>query len=238
MLKEIEMASFLEATNLSPTAKKEEIKDLCNNALAYNLFAVCVHPYYLTLAASLLEGSNTKLVTVAGFPLGGNDLWTKVRETELAVKNGAAEVDMVINLAALKNREYDLIIREVSAAVNCGITIKVIIETGYLEEDEVNLACACILEGGAHFIKTCTGFGPRGVTLQDVLLLRSLLPPSIGIKAAGGIKTAAFAMALIDAGANRLGTSVAETIMQQLNTSHSSTKLSAHPPAGQPPHRY
>lgn len=218
MNKEINMASLIEATILSPTAKREEIKDLCNSALTYNLFAVCVHPYYLPFAASLLQGSTTKLVTVSGFPFGGNDIWTKVRETELAVKSGATEVDMVINIAALKNREKELITREVAAVVHCGATIKVIIETGYLESDEVGLACACIQEGGAHFVKTCTGFGPRGVTLQDVLLLRTLLPPFIGIKAAGGIKTAAFAMSLVDAGATRLGTSMAETIMQQLKT--------------------
>ena len=210
-----ELASYLESTLLTPVARKEAIIELCQEALAYNFVAVCIHPTYIPLAASLLQGSAIKVVTVAGFPLGANDYRVKAKEAALAVKNGAAEIDMVVNLAALKNGEKDIIIREVAAVVACGATIKVIIETGYLTREEVIMACSCIHEGGAHFVKSCTGFGPRGVTLEDILLLRSLLPPTISIKAAAGIKSSSFAAALIEAGATRLGTSAAATIVQK-----------------------
>ncbi len=210
-----ELASYLESTLLTPVARKEAIIELCQEALAYNFVAVCIHPTYIPLAASLLQGSAIKVVTVAGFPLGANDYRVKAKEAALAVKNGAAEIDMVVNLAALKNGEKDIIIREVAAVVECGATIKVIIETGYLTREEVIMACSCIQEGGAHFVKSCTGFGPRGVTLEDILLLRSLLPPTISIKAAAGIKSSSFAAALIEAGATRLGTSAAATIVQK-----------------------
>ncbi|MEW5921008.1 MAG: deoxyribose-phosphate aldolase [Bacillota bacterium] len=215
MCKNLKLASFLEATNLSPTARLAEINELCQKALDYRFAAVCIHPYYVPFAASLLQDSGIKVVTVAGFPLGCNDGLTKAREAELAVKNGAAEIDMMMNLAALKNGEKDVVIKEVAAVVSSGAIVKTIIETGYLTREEVLLACFCVQEGGAHFIKTCTGFGPRGVTLEDILMLRSHLPPAMGIKAAGGIKTAAFATALIMAGASRLGTSAAAKIMQQ-----------------------
>lgn len=210
-----ELASYLESTLLTPVARKEEIIELCHEALAYNFAAVCIHPTYIPIAASLLQGSATKVVTVAGFPLGANDHRIKAQEAALAVKNGAAEIDMVLNLAALKNGEKEIIIREVDAVVACGATIKVIIETGYLTREEVIMACSCIQAGGGHFVKSCTGFGPRGVTLEDILLLRSLLPHAMGIKAAAGIKSASFAAALIEAGATRLGTSAAAEIIRQ-----------------------
>jgi deoxyribose-phosphate aldolase len=209
------LASYLESTLLTPVARKEAIIELCHEALAYNFAAVCIHPTYIPIAASLLQGSAIKVVTVAGFPLGANDYRIKAQEAALAVKNGAAEIDMVINLAALKNGEKEIIIREVDAVVACGATTKVIIETGYLTREEVIIACFCIQEGGGHFVKSCTGFGPRGVTLEDILLLRSLLPHAMGIKAAAGIKSASFAAALIEAGATRLGTSAAAEIIRQ-----------------------
>ncbi len=209
------MASYLESTLLSPVARKEAVIELCHEAIAYNFVAVCIHPTYIPLAAPLLQGTAVKVVTVAGFPLGASDYRVKAREAALAVKNGAAEIDMVINLAALKNGDNELLIREVAAVVACGATTKVIIETGYLTREEISMACSCIQEGGAHFVKSCTGFGPRGVTLEDILLLRSLLPTAMGIKAAAGIKSASFAGELIEAGATRIGTSAAATIITQ-----------------------
>ena len=210
-----ELAAYLESTLLSPVARKEEITQLCHDAIAYNFVAVCIHPTYIPLAASLLQDSSTQIVTVVGFPLGANDYRIKKHEAKLAVNNGATEIDMVINLAALKNGKKEVITREVAAVAESGATLKVIIETGYLTREEVLVACACIQEGGGHFVKTCTGFGPRGVTIDDVLLLRAHLPVTMGIKAAAGIKTVSFALALIEAGATRIGTSAAATIVKQ-----------------------
>lgn len=209
------ISSYLESTLLSPVAKKNEITELCHKALIYRFAAVCVHPYYVSLAASVLKGSTTKVVTVAGFPLGANESSIKAREAELAVRNGAAEIDMVVNLAAVKNGEQELLTREVKSVVECGAIIKVIIETGFLSSEEIKRTCHTSVEGGAHFLKTCTGFGPRGVIVEDIVLLRSCLPPEVGIKASAGIKSFSFASELIEAGANRLGTSAAEAIVQQ-----------------------
>lgn len=209
------LASYLESTLLTPIALKGDIVKLCQDALAYNFAAVCIHPTYIPLAASLLQGSTVRVATVVGFPLGANDLRIKAQEAQLAVRNGAAEIDMVINIAALKNGDMELISREVSAVAECGALIKAIMETGYLTKDEVIQACAYIKEGGAHFVKTCTGFGPRGVLLEDILLIRAHLHPSMGIKAAAGIKSFSFARELIGAGATRIGTSAAKTIIEQ-----------------------
>ncbi len=209
------LASYLESTLLTPVALKKDIGKLCQDALVYKFAAVCIHPTYITLAASLLQGSTIHVVTVVGFPLGANDLSIKVQEALLAVKNGATEIDMVINIGALKNGDMELIRREVSAVAECGVPIKAIIETGYLTKEEIIQACSCIKEGGAHFVKTCTGFGPRGVLLEDILLIRAHLPSTMGIKAAAGIKSISFTRELIDAGATRIGTSAAETIIKQ-----------------------
>lgn len=209
------LAAYLEATNLSPVARREEIEQLCQTARAYDLIAVCVLPYYVRLAASLLQDSEIKVVTVVGFPLGGNDGLIKAREAELAVQYGAAEVDMVMNLAAFKNGDHNAVIKDIAAVVSSSAIVKLIIETGYLSEEEIVRACCCAEEGGVHYIKTCSGFGPRGVSLDDVRVIRSQLSRGRGIKAAAGIKTAAFARKLIAAGANRLGTSLAWEILKQ-----------------------
>lgn len=209
------LSSYLESTLLTPVASAGEITELCNKALLYEFKAVCVHPFYVPLAASLLSGSSVKVVTVVGFPLGANDYRIKAREAELAVKNGADEIDMVINLAAVKSGDSDIIKQEVSAVAATADTVKAIIETGYFNNEEILMASSCINEGGAQFVKTCTGFGPRGVKIDDIILLRSHLPPEVGIKAAAGIKKADFALALIDAGATRIGTSAAESIVEQ-----------------------
>ncbi len=211
----LDLAPYLETTNLSPIAKTKEIIELCEKALIYRFAAVCVHPYYVSLAVSLLKGSGIKVVTVAGFPLGCNDGKIKAREAELAREHGAAEIDMVMNLAAFKNGEKDVVIKEIAAIVKSGAIVKTIIETGYLTKEEIYQACFCVQEGGAHFVKTCTGLGPRGVTTDDILTIRSCLLPSIGIKAAGGIISAPFARELVAAGATRLGTSNAEKIVLQ-----------------------
>jgi deoxyribose-phosphate aldolase len=209
----LKIENFLESTLLNPRTQKSDIEELCLKALKYNFFGVCISPYFVAFAASILQGSNVKIISVAGFPLGFSEGIIKAREAEEAAKKGAREIDMVINLCALKDRDSGILVQEIKDVVDIGITVKVIIETGYLTEEEVALACNCLVEAGAHFVKTSTGLGPRGASLEDIYLLRSLLPPDVGIKASGGISSARFAWDLINAGASRIGTSSAEEIL-------------------------
>ncbi|MDO9535856.1 MAG: deoxyribose-phosphate aldolase [Bacillota bacterium] len=204
--------SFFESTLLNAKATKENINELCRKAIHYNFCGVCVNPYYVPLADSLLSGSGVKLVSVVGFPLGCTSKEMKRYEAEDLFKKNAQEIDMVLNIGALKDKEFSVVIQEIRDVVNVGAVVKVIIETGHLTEGEIVNACNCLLEGGAHFVKTSTGFGPRGASLKDVYLLRSILPSEVGIKASGGINSAEFAEKLIFAGASRLGTSSAEKI--------------------------
>ena len=208
--------SYLESTLLNPKALKEDINELCRKAIHYRFCGVCVNPYYVPLANSLLSGSDVKLVSVIGFPLGCTSTEIKRYEAENVFKKGAQEIDMVLNVGALRDKEFSLVIREIREIVDVGAVVKVIIETGYLTEEEIVNACKCLQEGGAHFVKTSTGFGPRGASLEDVYLLRSILPPEVSIKASGGINSKEFAEKLILAGANRLGTSSAENIYLEI----------------------
>lgn len=209
----LRLERYLESTLLRADTQKIEIENLCSTAIKYNFCGVCVNPYYIPLAFSFLGGSKIKLVTVIGFPLGANDASIKALEAEWALKNGAEEIDMVLNIGALKNRDTSLLLREIKEVAGLGATVKVIIETAYLTPEDLNIACHCAIDGGAHFVKTSTGFGPRGVSLDDIKLLRAILPQGIGLKASGGIKTATFAKDLINAGASRLGSSSAENII-------------------------
>jgi deoxyribose-phosphate aldolase len=211
-LQEKGLERYLESTLLRADADKKDIKRLCEKALHYNFLGICINPYFVPYAVSLV-GKQHKVITVAGFPLGCAPGIVKAFEAERAFENGADEVDMVINLAAVKDREKGTIIQEIKEVARTGPVVKVIIESGYLSIDEMIFACECATEGGATFIKTSTGFGPRGVLLEDIHLLRRILPPEVGIKAAGGIKTAGFAKELLSAGANRIGTSTAEQII-------------------------
>ncbi|MGI5876641.1 MAG: deoxyribose-phosphate aldolase [Dethiobacteria bacterium] len=209
----LKLEHYIESTLLRADAQKQDIENLCSAAVRYNFCGVCVNPYYIPLASLLLRGSSVKLVTVIGFPLGSNDGYIKALEAEWALKNGAEEIDMVLNIGALKNRDIHVLLKEIKDIVGLGVTVKVIIEIGYLTPEDLKTACHCAVEGGARFIKTSTGFGPRGVTLKDISSLRAILPQDMGIKASGGIKTAAFARDLINAGANRIGSSAAEEII-------------------------
>lgn len=204
--------SFLESTLLNAQAAKEDINELCRKAIHYHFCGVCVNPYYVPLVNSLLQGSDVRLISVVGFPLGSTSKEIKTYEAEDVVKKGAQEIDMVLNIGALKDKEFSVVVQEIRDVVNLGAVVKVIIETGHLTEEEIVNACNCLLDGGAHFVKTSTGFGPRGASLEDVYLLRSILPPEVGIKASGGISSAEFAGKLILAGASRLGSSSAEKI--------------------------
>jgi len=211
-----ELAKFIDHTLLKATASVAEITKLCEEAKKYQFAAVCVNPSYVRFCSDLLKGSEVKVDTVIGFPLGANTSLVKAFEAENAVKEGAKEVDMVINIGALKSGDYDLVLKDIKAVVEAAgsALIKVIIETCYLTEEEKKIASLLAKEAGAHFVKTSTGFGTGGATVEDVKFIRSVVGPGIKIKASGGIRTYDDALKMIEAGANRLGTSSGVKIME------------------------
>ena len=198
---------------MRPDANEKAIESICKQALSYNFFGVCVNPTHVALAHSILAGSQTRLVTVVGFPLGANEHKIKLFEAQKAVGKGAQEIDMVINIGALKDHKFHILENEISGIVKLGVTVKTIIETGLLSTGEMRTAVKCAVSSGAHYIKTSTGYGPRGASLEDVKFLRTIIPDTMGLKASGGIKNLTQAKALLEAGAERLGTSSAESIM-------------------------
>ncbi len=205
-----QLARYIDHTNLRPQATSKDISLLAMEAKEAGFYSVCVNPCYVQYAKELLKGSDVLVSCVVGFPLGATFPEMKVMEAEKAVKHGADELDMVINLGALKEGRYDLVSREIREVVRVarGIeNVKVIIELPLLTRREAELACKAILEGGASFVKTSTGFGVRPVTREDVLLLKEITGGLLKIKAAGGIRTYKQALELIEAGAHRLGTS-------------------------------
>lgn len=205
----MDLNRYIDYTNLKATATITDIETLCKEAIKYQLCSVCIHPYYVELAKELLSGSNVLVCTVVGFPLGANTTKTKVFEAIDAVENGADEIDMVINLGALKNKDFEYIkneIEEIRDAID-GKTLKVIIETCYLNEEEIKELVKICNETFVNFIKTSTGFGTRGVSLEDIDTINKYKNDLLEIKASGGIKTSTFALELIDKGVTRLGMS-------------------------------
>lgn len=202
--------SMIDHTLLKPDATKEEISLLCEEAKKYEFVAVCVNPYYISLCKELLNDSGVKIATVVGFPLGANTKEVKAFETIDAIKNGAQEIDMVINIGALKNKDYDVVMDDIKAVVNAAkgeAIVKVIIETCLLTDDEKKKACEISLEAGADFVKTSTGFSTGGATIEDVKLMKSIVGDKMEVKASGGIRDLETANKMIEAGATRLGTS-------------------------------
>lgn len=214
------IVSFIDHTLLAADATKSMVERLCAEARHHGFHAVCVHGTWITLARALLEESDVKVVTVAGFPLGGMDGDAKRYETEVAVDNGAQEIDVVMNLGRFKSGDDGAVLRELRDVVEAADErpVKVILETGYLDRDEVVRACSLVLESGARFVKTSTGFGPRGATVDDVRLLRETVGDRIGVKASGGIRDHTTASAMIAAGATRLGTSAGVAIAEAFGT--------------------
>ena len=215
------MAKMLDHTNLDPTGTVEDIKQLCREALEYNFATVCVHPVYVPMCDKLLNDSSVKITTVVGFPLGANLSETKSFETRNAIKNGAQEVDMVMNLSAFKSKAYDIVKSDIKAVVDAtktaGVTsdiiVKVIIETCYLDDEEIIKACEITKNSGADFVKSSTGFGPEDVTTAEISLMRKTVGRDIGVKAAGGISNFEEALDMLDAGANRIGASAGVEIV-------------------------
>lgn len=205
----MEYNKLIDHTLLKPDATPEQILQLCNEAKEYHFMSVCVNPHYVPLAASVLEGSDVKVCTVVGFPLGMNNTKTKLEETELCLKLGATEIDMVINVGMLKAGEDDYVQNEIhllKQAVGNKI-LKVIIETCLLTDEEKVRVCRLAKEAGADFVKTSTGFSKGGATVEDVRLMRETVGPEMGVKASGGVRTHEDLLAMVEAGANRIGTS-------------------------------
>ncbi|ASJ13456.1 deoxyribose-phosphate aldolase [Thermococcus thioreducens] len=214
----LDMAKYIDHTNLKPYATADDIVKLCEEAKEYGFYAVCVNPYRVKLAKELLKGSEVKVATVIGFPLGATPTEVKVFEAKRALEDGADELDMVINIGALKDKDYEYVKRDIEEVVRVaherGAVVKVILETCYLTEEEKVKACELAKEAGADFVKTSTGFGTGGATVEDVKLMREVVGQEMGVKAAGGIRTYEQALAMIEAGATRIGTSSGVKIVE------------------------
>jgi len=213
------LADMMDSTVVKATATKNEIEKLCEEAVQYGLGCVCVNPVYVKMAATLLKDSNVKVCSTIAFPFGVTLPEIKALEAVKAVENGAEELDMVINLSALKSGDYECVKKDIAAVVNVKrlsneVIVKVIIETAYLTDEEKIIACKLVKEAGADFVKTSTGLFGKGATVEDVRLMRQTVGTDIGVKAAGGIRTYADAIAMVEAGANRIGTSTAVAIIK------------------------
>ncbi len=205
----MQLNRFIDHTLLKPEATSQQIAQLCDEAIQYKFYSVCVNSRFVDLCSKKLMGSGVKTVSVVGFPLGANSMASKLQETLLAIEDGAQEIDMVLSIGALKEQNWDYVKKDIEAVVGAAGAnpVKVIIETGLLTDEEKKLASKIVLESGAHFVKTCTGFNGGSATIADVKLIHSVLNGKIQIKASGGIKNAQFAREIIEAGATRLGTS-------------------------------
>ena len=213
----LELAKMIDHTILKADATQSDIEKLCEEAKKYNFASVCVNPYWVSLASDLLKNSTVKVCTVIGFPLGATSSESKASETEIAILHGADEVDMVINVGAMKNNKTDIVKKDILSVVNSArktgksqnknIIVKVILETCYLTKDEIKNACICAKNAGADFVKTSTGFGTGGATAEDVALMKQTVGETMQVKASGGIRDYETAIKMIEAGASRIGTS-------------------------------
>lgn len=203
------LASYIDHTLLRADATVEEIKGLCLEAKQYQFYSVCINPSYVTQAKELLMMSPVKVCTVIGFPLGATETQVKAFEAQCAVDQGADELDMVLHIGALKSQNLDLVRADIRAVVENAqqAPVKVILETHLLSNEEKILGCRLAMDAGAHFVKTSTGFTGGGATLEDIALMRKVVGPDFGVKASGGVRDFATAVQMIQAGANRIGTS-------------------------------
>ena len=212
----MKLNKYIDHTLLKADATKEQITKLCNEAKQHDFASVCVNTCYVPLCKELLKDSDVKVCCVVGFPLGAMDSASKAFEAKTAVSNGAGEVDMVINIGALKDKDYDYVTKDIEAVVNASkpSIVKVIIETCLLTDEEKVQACKCAMKANAEFVKTSTGFSTSGATVEDVALMRKTVGTVCKVKAAGGIRTYEDAMKMIDAGADRLGCSAGIKIVE------------------------
>lgn len=214
----MEMPKYIDHTILKPEATAEEVKKLCSEAKEYGFASVCVNGCYTKLVSTELAGSDVKTCVVVGFPLGAMTKEAKAFETAQAIENGANEIDMVINVGALKAKNYELLKEDIEAVVNAAkgkAIIKVIIETCLLNDEEKIKACEISKEAGADFVKTSTGFGAGGATKEDIALMRKTVGESLGVKASGGVRDYKTAMDMINSGASRIGASASISIVNE-----------------------
>jgi deoxyribose-phosphate aldolase len=211
------MTSYIEQTLLSPVLKERDLEKLAEEAAEYSFFGVCVPPYWVKKMKNLLK-NETKIVTVIGFPLGYNRTEAKLREAELCIADGADELDMVMNQTAFSANPHAWVKTEIARLAELSHqnekVLKVIIETAYLDRVGMELACKICVEAGADFVKTSTGFAPKGADADDIAFMRALLPAAVGIKASGGIRDYETAKKMIEAGATRIGTSSGVQILK------------------------
>ncbi len=224
-----ELARIIDHTQLSPVATTDDFKVLCAEAIENGFYSVCVPSSAIELAVAETEDSDVRVCSVVGFPLGSADADAKRYETEMAVDLGAHEIDTVINLGMVKNGADALIFRELRDIVGAADErpVKVILETGHLSKEEIIRVVEIFKKTGAHFVKTSTGFGPRGASLEDVRLLREHVGPGYGVKASGGIRDAETALAMVEAGADRLGASASVDIMREFRDAESEQATAA-----------
>lgn len=217
-MKEMNLSKYIDQTALRPFLSKQEFEAFIEEAKKHDFASVCIPPYMVPGAAKLLANTDIKVCTVIGFPLGYNCIHTKIEEALAAISNGAAEIDIVINISAFKSGMYDYVADEImqltTLAHNQNAVIKVIIETAYLTEEEIKKICAICADAKVDYVKTSTGFAPEGAKLETVKLMRNVLPATIKIKASGGISTKEQALQFIEAGAMRIGTSSGNKIIQ------------------------
>jgi deoxyribose-phosphate aldolase len=211
-----DLPSRIDHTLLKPDIVERDIKKLCEEARRYQFYGVCVNGCWVPSAREILKGSKVKVISVAGFPLGAMCQESKVAETEIAIRDGVDEIDFVANIGRLKQGDREYLLREFKNEVRAaqGRLVKVIIETCLLSREEKILACRLAVDAGVHFVKTSTGFWGGGATVADVRLMREIVGPDIGVKASGGIRDLETAVAMIEAGASRLGTSASVAIIQ------------------------
>jgi len=212
------IAALIDHTLLKPEATSADIVKLCQEARRYGFASVCVNPYWTALAAQELKGSPVKVCTVAGFPLGANKTEIKRAEAASAIGDGAREIDMVMNVGALRSRDFKAVEFDIRSVVDeahaAGAIVKVILETALLDDEQKRAACRIAQSAGADFVKTSTGFGPGGANEGDVRLMRETVGPAMGVKAAGGIRTLEHLQRMVAAGANRIGASASVAILE------------------------
>jgi deoxyribose-phosphate aldolase len=221
--KNSDVAHLIDHTLLKPDASQDQIAQLCYEARTYQFASVCVNPAHVKLSAQLLKGSNVPVCTVVGFPLGATPGTVKAFETQQAIRDGAREIDMVINIGALKSEDYKTVYEDIASVVRAAHAgnslVKVIIEAALLTDEEKVVACQLSKSAGADYVKTSTGFGPGGATVHDVALMRRVIGPTMGVKAAGGVGSYEDAKAMIAAGATRLGASAGIRIAKEATQS-------------------
>ena len=216
---QVSINRLIDHTLLKADASESQIRKLCEEAVDYNFCSVCVNPYFVKLCSQLLGGTDVLVCTVGGFPLGATPVEVKVFETQRVLQDGANEVDMVMNISGFKSGDTDAVQRDFAMmAKTChdgDAILKVIIEAALLTDEEKEIACRLAVEADADFVKTSTGFGPGGATVEDVALMRRVVGPDVGVKAAGGIRNYAQAQQMIAAGATRIGASAGVTIVEE-----------------------